>query len=119
MKFAHLVAGATIVPFSLGDALAAAWGKTGKWWWLVAMLLAGNAAWILFAYLNKTWPLATVGSLVNIGLMLFSVILGVTIFKEKLKTLEWVAIAIGFTALGILFYARVSDTPPTDTGEWL
>ena len=59
---------AAIVLFSAGDALAAAWGKTGQWYWLLATLAAGNLAWVLFALLNRTWPLAVVGSVVNLGL---------------------------------------------------
>ena len=38
-----LVALAATALFSLGDILAAAWGKTGRWWWLVGMLGTGKS----------------------------------------------------------------------------
>jgi len=103
-----------ILLFSAGDTLAAAWGKTGRWWWLLGMLVTGNLAWLLFAYLNKTWPLAVVSGVVNLGLALLSVLAGWLIFGERLLPLEKVALAVGVVALGLFAFARAT-APRTPT----
>ncbi len=102
------IAFAATALFSLGDILAAAWGKTGHWWWFVSMLVAGNIAWILFALLNRSWPLAVVSGIVNIGLSVASVFAGWLIFGERLQPLEKLAIAIGLLSLTLFTYARIT-----------
>ena len=101
-----LIACAATALFSLGDILAAAWGKTGHWWWFLAMLVAGNLAWILFAILNRSWPLAVVSGIVNVGLSVASVFAGWLIFGERLQPLEKIAIAVGLLSLSLFTYAR-------------
>ena len=107
-----LVALAATALFSLGDILAAAWGKTGRWWWFVAMLIAGNLAWVLFAYLNKSWPLAVVGALVNTGLVVGSTLAGWLIFGERLQPLEKIALALAIVSMLLFTYARMNDPNP-------
>ena len=111
MKPEFLAAGAAIALFALGDALGAAWGKTGRWWWFALMLIAGNAAWVLFAHLNKSWPLATVSGVVNVGLSLAGIIVGFVVFKEKLLPLEKLGLLFGVAALGLFAAARWSPEP--------
>lgn len=111
-----VVAALAILLFSAGDTLAAAWGKTGRWWWLLGMLVTGNLAWLLFAYLNKSWPLAVVSGVVNLGLALLSVLAGWLIFGERLQTLEKVALAVGMVALALFAFARATapSVPPEE-----
>lgn len=105
-----LAAVLAIVLFSVGDTLAAAWGKTGRWWWFAGMFVAGNLAWVLFALLNKSLPLAVVSGIVNVGLALVSILAGWLIFGEKLLPLEKVAIAVGIVSL-VLFAAARATAP--------
>lgn len=108
MKPEFLVAALAVVMFSAGDTLAAAWGKTGRWWWLVGMLVTGNLAWFLFAYLNRTVPLASASGMVNLGLVILSILAGWMIFGERLLPLEKVALGVGLIALALFAYARAS-----------
>ena len=108
MKTEFVAAIAAISLFALGDALAAAWGKSGRWWWFALMLVAGNAAWVLFAYLNKTWPLATASGVVNVGLSLAGIVVGFAVFKEKLLPLEKLGLLFGVIAMGLFAAARMS-----------
>ncbi len=106
-----LVAIAATALFSFGDVAAAAWGKTGKWWWFVLMLVAGNLAWVLFAILNRSLPLAVVSGIVNVGLALLSIVAGWLIFGERLQPLEKAAIGIGLISLGMFAVAQIGDAP--------
>ncbi len=111
MKVEFLVAGLAVVMFATGDAFAAAWGKSGRWTWFAAMLVAGTAAWVLFAYLNKTVPLASASAIVNLGLVLTSLAVSVWVFGERLLPLEKAGIAVGLVALGLFAAARMSAPP--------
>ena len=111
MRPEFLAAAAAIALFALGDALAAAWGKDGRWWWFALMLVAGNLAWVLFAYLNKSWPLATVSGVVNVGLSLAGVVVGFVVFGERLRALEKAGLVFGLISLALFVAARGGDEP--------
>jgi drug/metabolite transporter (DMT)-like permease len=108
VKTEYLAATLAVLLFSAGDVLAAAWGKTGRWWWLAALLVAGNAAWLLFAYLNRTMPLASASGVVNLGLVVLSVLAGWLIFGDRLLPLERLALVIGLVSLALFAYARAT-----------
>lgn len=117
MRSEFAAAALAMLLFAAGDALAAAWGKTGRWWWLAATLVAGNLAWIAFAYLNRTVPLATAGAVVNLGLVLLAVVSGWLCFGERPLPLERVALAVGLVSLALFAYARATayqPAPPPD-----
>ena len=107
-----LIAMASMALFAIGDILSAAWGKTGRWWWLVGMLITGNLAWVLFAHLNKYWPLAVVGAFVSMGLVASSTLAGWLIFGERLVPVEKLALVIGLVSLSLFAYARLPDSKP-------
>lgn len=71
--------------------------------------LAGAAALIAVNWLTYAWAIlnehaveAALGYFVN---PLVSVLLGVIVFKEKLRPLQWVAMAVGFIAVLVLTFA--------------
>lgn len=112
MRSEFAAAALAVLLFAAGDALAAAWGKTGRWWWLAATLVAGNLAWLAFAHLNRTVPLATAGAVVNLGLVLLAVVSGWLFFGERPLPLERVALAIGLVSLALFAYARMTAQQP-------
>jgi len=111
MKLQFATAVAAVALFALGDGLAAAWGKSGRWWWFALMLIAGNAAWVLFAFLNQSWPLATASGVVNVGLSLAGIVVGFAVFRERLLPLEKLGLAFGIVAMALFVVARWNPEP--------
>jgi chloramphenicol-sensitive protein RarD len=69
---------------------------------LAAFLIAVN--WLTYTYGVTTGQAveASLGYFIN---PLVSVLLGVLVLKEKLRPLQWAAVAIGFIAVGVLTYS--------------
>ncbi len=69
---------------------------------LAAFLIAVN--WLTYTYGVTTGQAveASLGYFIN---PLVSVLLGVFVLKEKLRPLQWAAVAIGFVAVGVLTYS--------------
>lgn len=67
-----------------------------------AVLIAANWLTYAWAVLNEHAVEAALGYFIN---PLVSVLLGVVILKEKLRPLQWVAMAVGFVAVLVLTFA--------------
>lgn len=98
------------VLFSCCDFLAAKWGKERQAWALAAVILAGPFAFVLFGRLCATTPVALVSGWVNVTLALFTIAIGIVVFRDRLTIRQWIGLAFAVVGLAMLVVKPVEST---------
>lgn len=97
--------------FSTADWLASRWAMTGGVMPLGFVLVVGPCAYLLFGHLAATGSLAKVGSYVNAGVVVGTVLAGVFLLGERPDRTAWTGIACIVLGLAMLAAGRVDTSP--------
>ncbi len=85
--------------FALVDSMSAYWGRTGNKLTLSLIILLGPIAYILFAFIVREYGLAISLIIINLLIILEGVLIGVFLYKEKLKTKQSIGIIFAFISI--------------------
>ena len=73
-----------------------------RWVWFISGFIAYSATSVSWFFLLRTRTLSAFGTLYPVANALGLVLLGAAVFGDRMGAREWVGIALGATALGLL-----------------
>jgi len=97
-----LIIGSTAV-FILCDSFAANWGKSNGKISLLLLFVLSPVGYILFGILNSTKSLSVSSGLVNMGLLVGTVLVGVFYFHDELTARQMAGLI--FAVMAVIFMA--------------
>lgn len=82
----------------LADYLAETWSRAGGYGWVVALILYATSG-AAFIYSLKFGELTILNAAWSIWVFLITSCVGLYIFHERLSTIQWIALVLGFLSI--------------------